>query len=245
MDWTQIGAEREAIESLMVLYTQAEKCKELYEKAGMALPEALQRFLGMSESTAKSTSQKNPKVGIQIPSPERRNVPESADRDWISVDLKDASPTSVMLAILRQADVPMRARDVNAGVTEIFPDVLSGTIANAGTRLQGEGVIERGDEGWRLLRPEIAGVIHEGTLWGPASIFGKHESAAHRRYAIQHVLRQFSAGLQIVQIVEHLGACSWVHAPVNKDLLKADMAALSAEGKVRRRGNSKKWEISE
>jgi hypothetical protein len=35
-----------------------------------------------------------------------------------------------------------------------------------------------------------------------------------------------------------------VKGPINKDLLRADLDVLSEEGKVRRRGNSKKWEIA-
>jgi hypothetical protein len=74
------------------------------------------------------------------------------------------------------------------------------------------------------------------------SAFGIHDVAAHRRESILHILSGYTTGLQIVQIVDQLRKCSWVHAPVNKDLLKADMEVLQEREKARRRGNSKKWE---
>jgi hypothetical protein len=49
--------------------------------------------------------------------------------------------------------------------------------------------------------------------------------------------------LQTVQIVEELHNCSWVQAPVNKDLLKADLEILRTKGKIKR-GSSKKWGIT-
>ena len=81
-----------------------------------------------------------------------------------------------------------------------------------------------------------------GICGGPREIFQKSEIAGHRRDAILHVLSNFDSGLQTRQLVEQLGRCSWVHAPVNKDLIKTDLEMLAELGKVRRRGNSKKWE---
>jgi hypothetical protein len=71
-----------------------------------------------------------------------------------------------------------------------------------------------------------------------------YELAAHRRDAILHILQHFEMGLEVVQLVEQLTNCSWVIAPVNKDLLKADVQVLESEGKIRRRGNTRKWEIA-
>jgi hypothetical protein len=41
-----------------------------------------------------------------------------------------------------------------------------------------------------------------------------------------------------------LRRCAWVVAPINKDLLKDDIAILLAQGRIRRRGNTKKWELA-
>ena len=243
MNWERIDAERLALQSLMDLYEQAKKCQQLFEGAQMALPEALQRFLGVSEHTAKSTPQHQRQSAV-IPPPERTNAPEGAGPDWIWIDARSASATAVALAFLRSAaDAPVRPKDLFAQITTVLPGALNGTIANIGTRLGGE-VIERGNEGWRLLKPEMAGIIHDGLLWAPPSVLSKQELAAHRRDAILHILKHFPTGLQTVQLVEQLSNCPWVHAPVNKDLLKADMEVMDSERKVRRRGNSKKWEIS-
>ncbi len=170
-------------------------------------------------------------------------MPPEAKSDWIYIQEKDATPTSVALAVLRTSKEPIRAKDIIARVTAILPNVVRGSINNIGSRLAESRLIDRTEEGWTLARPESAGIIHEGNLWGPREIFQKSELAAHRRDAIIHVLRNFDTGLQTRQLVEQLGRCSWVHAPVNKDLLKADMEILSELGKVRRRGNSKKWEV--
>jgi hypothetical protein len=95
-----------------------------------------------------------------------------------------------------------------------------------------------------LLKVEKAGLVRDGRLWAPPGVFAKPEMAAHRREAILHVLKHFPTGLQTVQIVEQLRNCSWLHAPVNKDLLKLDMESLLEAKKVRRRGNTKKWELA-
>lgn len=237
----RIQFEQEAVKSLMELYEQSRKCRQLYERANMALPEALQRFFGMNGNSQKPNN--GARVALSIPSPARPNEPEEAQPDWIWIDVRDASPTSVALAILREAKEPVPHKEIANRVNEILPQVPSGSISNIGTRLDGK-IINRTDDGWVLVEPERAGIIKEGLLWGPPTIFGKQELAAHRRDAILHVLKLNSAGLQTTQIVEQLHGCSWVQAPVNKDLLKADLEVLVEAGKVRRRGNSRKWEIA-
>ena len=74
-------------------------------------------------------------------------------------------------------------------------------------------------------------------------MFNKQELAAHRRVGVLHLLRLHPAGLQTTQILEQLRNCAWLHAPVNKELIQADMEFLEGQKKVRRRGNSKKWEL--
>lgn len=241
MNRPQIDAEQEAVRSLMDLYEQAKKCQGLYGRARMGLPEPLQRFLGMSENGAKFPAVRPERNLAQVPPPERNNEPQEAGPEWICIAVADATPTSVALAVMRSAGGSIRSRDVSERVVELLPNVPHGSVANIGTRLDGI-LIQRGESGWQLTKPDSAGVIHEGFLWGPPSIFGKQELAAHRRDAILHILKHFSTGLQTIQLVEQLRNCAWVKAPVNKDLVKADMEVLQDKGKVRRRGNSKKWE---
>ncbi len=234
----RIGLERDAVQSLMDLYEQAERCQQLHEQAHLPLPEPLKRFLGMSINGDRLGA-----VRPQIPPPERPAAPREAEPDWIWIDARQASPQSLVLALLRRSPA-MRPRDLAQCIAELLPGVSRGTIANIGTRLQGEGTIERTDEGWKLRKPEAAGTLHDGLLWGPREIFSKQELAAHRRDAIHHVLRHYPAGLQTVQLVEQLQNCSWVQAPINKDLVKEDMKILDEAGKVRRRGNTRKWELA-
>ena len=224
MSYDRIRAEEEAVQSLMELYQQSKKCQQLYERAGMGIPEALQRFLGMNGNSHKAAG--NSRTSPSIPAPTRPKEPEEAQPDWIWVHVEDATPTRVALAILRSAKGPVRPKDVISSVTDLLPNVPRGSISNIGTRLFGD-LIEKTDDGWKLLKPERAGIIQDGMLWGPPVIFGKEELAAQRRDAILHVLKLFPSGLQIVQIVEQLHHCSWVQAPINKDLLKADLGVLA------------------
>jgi hypothetical protein len=230
--------ESAAARSLVDLFEQAKKCQQLYEQAHMALPEPLRRVLGLNGSDGRNVGPKAP----AIPAPERRDAPKEATADWVRIDAKAASTTAITLAVLRSAKKPMRARDLNDRVLAILPNILRGSISNVGTRLEGT-LIQRTDEGWSLIDPNKAGIVHNGFLWSPIEALGKQEIAAHRREAIVYILQLFNSGLQIVQIVEHLGNCEWVHAPMNKDLVKIDVQILSEEGKVRRRGNTKKWEF--
>ena len=121
-----------------------------------------------------------------------------------------------------------------------MPNVPSGSIFNVGAKLHGKKIL-RSDDGWTLIKPEYGGIISDKFLWGPKEIFQKTELAAHRREAIIHLLTVFKSGLQTRQIVDNLHKCPWVHAPINKDLLKADLEILAAKDAVKRQGNSKKW----
>jgi hypothetical protein len=230
------NAEQEALRSLMEWLEQAKKCQTLYERAHMALPEPLKRVLGMERNGDKPS-------GSHIAAPEKPPMPPEAEPDWIWINQTDATATSVVLAVLRGAKGPLRAKDVAERVTAILPGASYGTVANVGSRLN-EKQIRRTEDGWLLLTPESAGVIYQSKFWGSPAVFDKFELAAHRRDAILHILRFFRTGLQTVQILGELQKCnSWVRAPINKDLLKEDMEVLQEKGKVRRRGNSKKWEV--
>jgi hypothetical protein len=238
----RLKAELLATQTLLDLFERAEKCRALYEEAEMALPEPLKRFLGLIES---SNGHGSALPYVVIPGPRRSKQPPEAGPDWIWISAKSASTQSVVMALLRQAPSPIRARDMVELVQEVLPEVPKGSVANVGTRLSGKE-IERTDAGWSLRSPELAGVLFDGQLWGPPSIFGKYELAAHRRGAILHLLSFTPAGLQATQIEEQLRRCSWLKAPVNKDLLKEDINFLSGSGerKIRRRGASRKWELT-
>lgn len=237
MSGDRLRAEHEALRALLELIEQAERVRQIYERQNMAFPEPLRRLLGMSEGHGRS-----PKITASVPEPEYIAPPDS-QHGWISVELRSASPGSVALAVLREAGQPLRAKVVAERVVKILPNSTAGSVANIGTKLEG-AAIQRADEGWRLLDPTKAPLMFEGRLWGPPSIFGKYEIAAHRREAILHLLRVFHSGLQTSQIIEQLRACSWVHAPVSKEMVQDDIELLVSERKIRRRGASKKWELA-
>ena len=240
LNWAKLNAERAATQSLMDLYDLAKRCQDLHLAAGMPVPDPLMRLIGVNDddsATATRSARKRNEISVTAPSFPK---PEGAGNDWISIPSNKAGVSSVALALLRQNKV-MRPRDLNQAVLDILPHATSGSVANMGTRLQGE-MIDRTDEGWRLLDCNAAGILADGRLWWSPTSFTAQDLAAHRREAILYILSAFPTGLQTVQIVEQLKKCRWVSAPVNKDLLKADMEELQSGGKVRRRGNSKKWE---
>jgi len=232
------SAEMEATRSLVELYEQAKKCQALFERAHMALPEPLRRVLGMNSVTERSSAPPN------ISGPEKPPMPVDAGPDWIWIKASEAAPATVVLAILRAANGPLRPKEIIEQVISVLNDVPAGTVYNVGPRLESKQVIRRSEEGWELIKPESAGLIHKGFLWGPISAFGKQELAAQRRTALLHVLSFHPTGLQIVQILQQLKRCSWIAAPVNKDLVKEDIGVLDSQGKVKRRGNTKNWQIA-
>jgi hypothetical protein len=229
-------AELEATRSLVELYEQAKKCQALFERAHMALPEPLRRVLGMSGAVEKATAPPN------ITAPEKPPMPVDAGPDWIWIKASEASPATVVLALLRAANSPMRPKELIEQVTSLL-EVPAGSVYNVGPRLESREIIQRGEDGWELKKFEGAGLIHKGFFWGPPAAFGKQELAAQRRTALLHVLSFHPTGLQIVQILQQLKRCSWVVAPVNKDLVKEDIGVLRDLGKVKKRGNTKNWEI--
>jgi hypothetical protein len=229
-------AEREAFQKFAKVLNEIEECKKLFEIAGAPLPEPLRRLLGTVNSGVKSSGPM-----VRITPVTRESRPSEFGENWLSVEIGEVSATSLVQAVLRTAKAPVKARDVIDLVTSVNPRFPRGSIHNIGTRLDNT-LIRRTDEGWSLLHPEKAGIIHEGYMWGPREIFEKTELAAHRREAILHILKCFPGGLQTLQIVEQLKGASWVQAPSSKDLVKADMELLEAHGRVRRISNSRKWE---
>lgn len=234
----RFGAEEQAFRSLSELYASARRTKELFETAGLPLPDALKRIIGMNEATAKDSQR------IVIPPPEVRSRPQGVGPGWIAVDIADSTPLTIVPAVLRKQASPIRNKDLVANVTELLPQVASGSVTNTLSRLKAPGIIDRVDDGWVLAKPESAAVIHDGKLWGPSSVFQKTEIASHRRAVIVYLLGRFPSGLQALQITEHLHSCEWLHAPVNKDLVKMDLQALVEDKKIRRRGNTKKYELA-
>lgn len=234
----RLNVEQRAMRSLLDLMESAEECRKLFERANMALPEPLKRFLGISDNFGGAVPQ------VVIPPPEKSPRPPEARADWIWIHQSAATPNVLVPAILR-GESPIRAREVIERVQAILPSANRGTINNVGTRLDSENVIGRSDEGWWLADPDKGAVLFQDHVWGPAEVFGSVELAAHRREAIVHLLRLIRGGLQISQVLEQLKTCTWMKAPIAKELIQDDIELLAEQNRVRRRGNSRKWELSQ
>lgn len=232
----------EATESYLRLLNEARECRKLYLRAGMQLPPLLaMMFEEQNQGAVQLTLGMG---GPDIDSSRLSTKPPEAEDDWISLRAEDASPTTVALALLRgQNGRPIRAKDLSDLVTAILPHVASGSIYNLLNRLENESLAFEVEEGWEVRDEDVAGIISRGYLWSPPERLTKMDLAAHRREAILHLLTK-DRYLQVMQIVNKLRNWSWVHAPINKDLVKDDMQVLEKKGRARRIGDSRNWELA-
>jgi hypothetical protein len=231
-----------AATSFARVLTEAEDCRKLHQKAGIALPAPLLRLFGEATDMPKQ-------LLLRMPGPDAdparlSSRPPEAREDWISIWATDATPTTVALAILRDQIEPIRAKDLSNKVTALLPQIVSGSIYNLLNRLAEMGYVKRKDTRWFLAKKDIAPILVDDFLWAAPDKFAKQDLAALRREAILHILSN-ERSLQVMQLVDKLKAWDWVKAaPISKDLLKIDMSVLEEKGRVRRVGNSRNWEIT-
>jgi hypothetical protein len=242
MDVSSFSKERDAYEALTALMVHAQKVRELFAVAGLSTPEPLLRLLGGAQADGINKDRGRPTISFNIPVPGER--PQEATDEWIWIPLKDLSPTGLLLAVLRSHTGYMPSKAAVEAISAIRKGLNPGSIFNIAARLSGT-LIERSSDGWMLKPGAISPVLCGEYAWGPEGAFGKYELAAHRRLLIRHLLIANDAGLQIVQIMSQLINSGLCHAPVTKELVKADLEAMQKEGRARRRGNSKKWELIE
>jgi hypothetical protein len=234
------GKEEAAQEAYTRLMKESREVRSLFESAGIPLPGRLARFF--DEEVISSPSKR---MKIQVPPPPMPPKPADYRDGWIWIPASSATPTTLVRAAMKGYGQPMNPRVVTSEVERLGgKSVVSGTIANIGTRLEAAGQISRVDGLWSLTDKSFPQVVHDGYAWGPVESFDKSEVAAHRRILIIHVLGSHSDGQQIVQLTRALQTCDWVRAPLSKDLVKMDLKQLQAEGKVRKGGgHSGKWEV--
>jgi hypothetical protein len=233
MAFDRLNREEEAAESFVALMKQAKKCVELYIRAQMALPEPLQRMVGIEDDRS---GQSEADFALS------KLLPPGVDAGWICVDPEKASPTSIVLAVLQGAPAPIKKDELADRVSSIRPGISQGVINNIGTRLD-KSLIARSGAGWQLIKRERAPVLHGGLICGPPAIFSLREIAAHRRYVVLLLLRQVEGGLTIPQLTHVLKNSASVHAPVEKSLIEDDIQALTSAGLIRRR-DSNRWTIT-
>ena len=231
-----LKAELEASKSLVELLELADRTRQLYQGARLPLPDALRRLLG---------SNGVPQTGYSTPLAQAiPPIPPEAEHDWAWVPLVECSPITLIKALLRGSD-GLRSKELYEQITPLGIEASLGTVSNAAVRLESHGIVTReDDQRWKLVKPELSGVISEGYVWGPADSFTMQELAAHRRQAILQLLGANHGGIQLVPLTEELRKLGWVKAPISKDLLKGDMDWLLARNKVRRIGNSRKWGLA-
>ena len=179
-----------------------------------------------------------------IPPPPTPAKPPEWKKDWVWVRLSELTPTSLVLGLLRRENRPVLPSEMVAMTRQYHPDINQGTIYNLGLRLRDKR-IENGGNGWTLIDPATAPVIHDEYAWGPPSVFQSFDLAAFRREAVLHVLRAVSPdGLMAMQIVRHLQQFKSPRVPVDKTMMKVDLDILQGKEKVKQIGNSRKWALS-
>lgn len=218
---------------------QAVRVRGLFEEAGEVVPNVLARMFGENIGSRGDADKR-----IKYPTIEGPPRPDDVPVDWVWVPLAETLPTTLVMGLLRQAGRPLATKEIIDRVERLRPagDVNPGSILNIGPRLEGQGIIVRG-EGWDLVDKKNAPVIGQDAVWWAVDRWGKPEMAAHRRIVIRHVLN-VAGGLQIVQLVNQLQLSGLCKAPVTKDLLKMDMSSMQKAGVVRR-NTSRKWVVVE
>src|SRR2546427_11541970 len=141
MSSTRWMAEQEAYRGFSDLLVAAERVRERFDEAGLELPPPLKRFLGMTDALPQ------PPRGIVIPPPQLSR-PSIAGADWLSVDIAQVTPTTVVPAVLRQQKGHSRLKDLQGLVLKILPNVSGGSVTNTLSRLRAAGIINRSDDGW-------------------------------------------------------------------------------------------------
>jgi hypothetical protein len=224
----KLNARMKATESLMRLYASAKECEALYKKAGLPLPKevALLSSFGEEESKAERQAEKPALISIPPPYP-------PMEKGWLSVELTQCLPTTVVRAVLRQAILSMPVAEVIAKLHELGVKVTEGAVANIGTRLDEDGIIKRDAEGWRLASGTSATQMIDGRLHGPVEAFEPADIANHRREAELAYLAEYSP-ISRSQLISLLQRSDWVMAPVNVFLVKADLQRLEAKKLIRR-----------
>lgn len=237
-----IELEARALEAIQALVRQAEVSRNLCDEAGMDYPAPLRRILGIDSVNGNAGGLGQPIIGP----PPYHVRPPGAPGDWLAVPVDSMSAQTGVLAVLRHKGRPVPVKSVIAEFARLGIEANPGSIANVGTRLVANGVINRSKEdGWSLVDPSTAPILAGQHVWGQSELFTKQELAARRREAIRYLLQRFVDGLQNLQILNRLKELDWLRTPLNKDLVKADMEEMQQAGLIRRLGNSKKWALVE
>jgi hypothetical protein len=238
----KLQAMQAASQSLNDVYTAALRCGQLHTEAGMALPEPIRRLIDAPPTVEPEAKAPN------RPSPGPAHRPISApygspaDPAWISIPPSRAVPQTVVPAVLDEAGRSMPLQQIVDRLRQLGVPFREGSLSNVGTRLKAAGVIAFTDAGWTLADDAVA-ILRDGRLWGPPSLFQPQELAAHRREAIAVALRTYGR-LGRAEIIDVLKRSTWVKAPMNVHLVKADLDAMESAGIARQNPQDWTWELA-
>jgi hypothetical protein len=239
---TNFQAEIKAASAYIRLLQEAEECRRLYSEAAIALPEPLKRMLG-DEKKVPGTGGKQLEFPTLLTKPDRgRATPPGVGEKWISIEAAHASPSTIALSIMRSLGEPIKAVQLALLVANYAPDSVQGTVFNMLTRNQTRGLVEETREGWKLIREEDGGILDGDYIWAHPKNLMQSDLALHRREAILLILRQHP-NQTAMQITRSLQSWDWVQAPASKDLIKADLSVLETRGLIKRREDTRGWEI--
>lgn len=243
MNRISIDIQKKAYDSISQLLELAGESEKYFIDAGLALPEPLALLLGKDSSIDDSTNNAGTfdHTGRTWKSPE---PPEGALDTWISIPMGGLQTSTLVCAILRHLGRIMPPREIIREMQRYQPGIADGGVYNVGARKE-DRIIDKTVEGWKLIDPSKAPVIHNDYAWGPAELFGTHEKAAHRRLLILKLLQETAPeGLTRMQIVEKLEKTEECKAPSSKDLVGLDLNMLLEADKIRRIGTSREWKIN-
>lgn len=164
---------------------------------------------------------------------------------WVPVSSKSLQVGTLVLAVLAEGQREMSPAEILAKLAP-HRDISPGTLANTGTTLAANKLIDRSGRGggWTIRGGVEAAKLADGYVWGTPDQFGPQDIAWFRREAIKHLLRTFG-GLQQMQIAQQLKKLDWVHGRKEKDTIKADLEALRSENAIHRVSHSRKWVLNE
>ena len=224
----KLVARMKAIESLSRLYAVAEECKALHRKAGLPLPKELALLAAWGEDETKAEEQQSKRALLTIPPP----VPPM-EKGWLSIPFANGMPITIIPAVLRDSSEAVPVADLRQTLRSLGVSASEGSIDNIGTKLDKAQIIWRSAAGWRLREPNRAAIVSGGRLHGPPEVFQPPELAAHRREAGLAYFEQYGT-LSRSQLIRLLQDSDWVVATINLFLVKADLAALQSEKRIRR-----------
>ena len=172
----------QAYRDLSELLEKAEDVRRQFVAAGIPLPPPL----SLLYEDGTDDPGKPGIEGLSGPTP-----PAVATDEWIWVPLGDLPAQELALAVLRENNRAMPATEVVAEVRKYRPDINQGSVFNVGPRLVDAEILHRDEDGWTLLDPERAPLIHDDAAWGPVGLFSRQDVAGYRRRLILELLAEF------------------------------------------------------